>query len=305
MPVSYPIPPWIHGVSPGEIGQLTLEASKANAQIQEQQQRLQQESAQASQKLAAQQEAEQQDTLREQQRLNIEKAYKDAEIGLRKQQLDQSKQQLAAQTQMAARKFQAQQQAQQRIQAGEDPSKVWMELGPQLGMNGPAMAALAKKPFQFGGATGVPGLPDDYKAVQTGPESRRIMHIPSTATGSEIGSPIPVVGPNGEKLGFRIPMPNGKQVLRSPQKESYADLIQQQIADRIAAKSGASSPTKSALPKAIAPSREKLGPNEQVFLVKGRKAVYNVKNKAFVRWLDAAKEPAPAEAATAEPDNAD
>lgn len=217
--MEYPIPPWLHGVSPGEIGQLYQNAQRAGAQIQMEQQRLSQESQQAQMALQAKQEAAKQDQMRQAQQMQIEKAYHDSEIGLRKSQLEQTQKELQQKTQIAAQTFQAKQQAQQRIAAGEDPQKVWMELGPMMGVTGAGLANLAKKPVQFGGATSVEGLPEDWKAVQTGAGSRRIIHIPTTETGTNT-APTTVTGPNGEMLGYRIPMPGGKQIFRGPPKSN-------------------------------------------------------------------------------------
>ncbi len=241
--MDYPIPPWIRGVSAGEIGQLTQESTRATAQIALEQQKLAQDQVQSQMMLQAKQQQMKQDDLRQQQQLQIQKAYQDAQIGLRSQQLEQTKQSIAIKTQQAARTFQAQQQAQVRIKAGEDPSKVWMELGPQMGLNSSALGALARKPMNFGGASAVEGLPEDYKQVMTGPASRRIMHIPPTATGTNAPPPIPAMGPDGEKLGFWIAPPGGgKTIFRGMPHLSTGDALAKQIEERSAAMKAKNAP---------------------------------------------------------------
>lgn len=117
---------------------LAQDAAQHAQAIQLQREKLAQDAQQAEMELMAKQQAAQQQQLRQQQEMEIEKAYKQAQIGLRQREVDESAKVLEFKTQQAAQHTLIQQTAQQRIARGEDPQKVWQELGPQAGVGLPA-----------------------------------------------------------------------------------------------------------------------------------------------------------------------
>lgn len=157
---SYPFPPYL-GQSPDVAGQY-MAGVHAGSQIAAQQAQLQMESQRMQVQIAEQQRSEEMSAQRQQQQLEMQKAYHDQMAQLRQQQLAEQKQRVDLATQQAGRRFQAQQTYQQRIAQGEDPSRVLMEIGPQMGMTGAGMADLAKPrgepvPVPPDPATGAPG----------------------------------------------------------------------------------------------------------------------------------------------------
>ena len=232
----YPIPPWLN-VSPSDFGQ----AAARGAEISLGRQRLQQEgaianmrAAQAAQEMAARREQEQQNAQREEQQLAYQHEYQQAEIGLKQQQQEQQEQAFQMEVKSAAAKSQAQMEAQQRIQAGEDPAKVWMELGPMIGMTGAGMATLAKKPPELGQVTPI-DLGDGRiaKGVRTGANQLRLV-MPQNTTGSQTNiQTVPVLGPNGEEVPglLGVPTPNGIRIHNVP-KETAGEAFQKQISAR-------------------------------------------------------------------------
>lgn len=234
---AYPIPPWLN-VSPADFGQ----AAAKGAEISLSRQRLQQEgaianmrTAQAAQELAARRQQEQENAQREDQQLAYQHAYQQSELGLKQQQQELAEKDFQMQVQATAQKAQAQMEAQRRIQAGEDPTKVYMELGPTLGITGAGMATLAKKPPNLGGVTPIT-LSDGRKidAVRVGANSLRLMPPPPTAQ-TNVQS-VPVLGPNGEEIPgvFGTPSPSGVRIHNVP-KESGFEETQKRIAARKAA----------------------------------------------------------------------
>lgn len=81
---------------------------------------------------------------RQQQQIELQKAYHDQTTQLRQQQLAQTKQKVDLATAQAAQRFQAQQQYRQMLSQGVDPAQALMQIGPQMGMSGAGMAALAR-----------------------------------------------------------------------------------------------------------------------------------------------------------------
>lgn len=135
---------------------LAQDAAQHAQAIQLQREKLAQDAQQAEMELMAKQQAAQQQQLRQQQEMEIEKAYKQAQIGLRQREVDESAKVLEFKTQQAAQHTLIQQTAQQRIARGEDPQKVWQELGPQAGVGLPA--GLFRPPT----ATGTSAMPTEF-----------------------------------------------------------------------------------------------------------------------------------------------
>lgn len=127
----YPLPPWLTPRT--DPAQAFVTSMHLGAQIAQQQNQLQAEQERAQMETQARQQALQQQTLRAQQQIEMQRAYHDAVVGLRQDQLDQVSQANQLKAQVAARKFAAQQQFRQRVAAGEPASKVMMELGPEMG----------------------------------------------------------------------------------------------------------------------------------------------------------------------------
>jgi hypothetical protein len=234
---TYPIPPWLD-VQPAQFG----EAAYKGATIRMERARLAQQAQEANQRagiaaaeLSAKMSAQQQAALREQQEAEIQNALEQAQLGLKTRQLDQAEQEInlaerdfGMKLDIATRKSAAQQEAAARIRAGEDPSKVWAELGPQAGITGSGLPALMKKPFSLQGAQDIPGL-KDYKAVQTSPDQFRIIP-PRTGTTDAIKS-VPVLDDNGNPLPNVRGVPNasgGTTVIHLPQ-ESTASMTSKLI----------------------------------------------------------------------------
>lgn len=173
----YPFPPYL-GRSPDVAGEF-MRGAQLGSSIAGEQARLQMESQRMQVQLAEQQRSEEIAAQRQQQTLEMQKAYHDQMTQLRQMQLGEQKQRVDLATQQAARRFQAQQTYQQRVQAGEDPSRVLMELGPPMGLTGAGMADLAKprgEPVWVppDAATGAPGyLKSAGGAVHIPPAARQ------------------------------------------------------------------------------------------------------------------------------------
>lgn len=124
------IPPWLQ---PPPEAEIFAASARAGAQIAAEQQKLQQQAVMAQMEMQAKQQiAERNAQLDEQQRA-VDGAYKQQQIDLHKRELDQAAQTLQEKTQQAAQMFQVKKQYQQRVQAGEDPFHVMLELGPMMG----------------------------------------------------------------------------------------------------------------------------------------------------------------------------
>jgi len=96
---AYTIPPWLRGVSAGELGSLAQRAQHAQMQISLQKQQLQQAAQRNAMESAAKAQQMAQQSEMQKARLATEKAYRDIQIQLHSRQLDQTQQRIA----MAAR----------------------------------------------------------------------------------------------------------------------------------------------------------------------------------------------------------
>jgi hypothetical protein len=136
--------------------------------------RLQQQSAQAAQAAAARQEEQQQRMALEQQQIAQEKARTDAELGLKRQQLEQGQQQIQMQAQQAAQKFAATRAFQAEVGDGSDPkmvSRALLRYGTAMGAPGAAIAAaerMSVPQFAPGPVQGQPVLDPTTKAAIPG-----------------------------------------------------------------------------------------------------------------------------------------
>jgi hypothetical protein len=195
MATNYVIPPWLHGVSAGEIGslfagglkaglsaaeeqaRLNLEAQAKQASLNQaaneasqrfamEQQRLQAEQEQWAMKSQIQQQANERDAALQSQKIEMEKAYHEQMAGLRQMQLQDTHQKTQMAIEKASSQFAAQQEYQQRLAQGEDQASLVLELGPAMGnMGGPMSTAMresmpAPDPVH---AMDVPGAPGYFQ----------------------------------------------------------------------------------------------------------------------------------------------
>lgn len=235
---SYPIPPWLHGNNPTELAALAQAGMRSRQQFDIERQRMQQQSQMAEMELAAKQAAQEQAQMRQSQDLQVEKAYKDASLGLRERELNQQQQKVDFQIKSASQKAMAQAEASSRIAAGEDPTKVWMEMGPELGMTANAMASLTRKgPGEFPGAQAIEGLPENYLGVQTGPGTRQVVRLPEKFQGGSVQG-IPVLDPvSGEPIegAYAIPSPSGGVSVHNAPKMTGYEAAAKNLASKQAA----------------------------------------------------------------------
>jgi hypothetical protein len=116
---------------------MAQQAAEASAQLQERSQAAQME-------IEMRQKEHERQSLMDQQKLEIEKSYRQSQIGLEKQKLDEEIKINQSKLSQTANLAAAQMEAQKRIAAGEDPSDVWMEIGPRAGMTGAGMGSLIR-----------------------------------------------------------------------------------------------------------------------------------------------------------------
>ena len=132
--------PWLQPANPAKN---YMEAYQVSAQIAEANQRLQQQAANAEkshqdeqQRLQIEQQQFQQKQLMDQQRSEVLNQYHQSQLGLANQKLEEASKANQIKIQQAADKSSAMMEASSRIKNGEDPSSVWMELGPRTGNMG-------------------------------------------------------------------------------------------------------------------------------------------------------------------------
>lgn len=161
----YSIPPWIQ---PADTARQYLSGLQLGSNIARQSQALEQQRERTAMEAEIRQKELERRMAEETQRMMMQKAYHDEVISLREKQLQNEAQRVQAATSAIAAKSAAQQEYQRRVQGGEDPAKVMMELGPGMGM-GASMGALLRKktaappgpveafPVNLGGRS-IPGL---------------------------------------------------------------------------------------------------------------------------------------------------
>lgn len=155
--------------------------------------RIQASMVQANMEAASKAQALQMQALRADQELKIQQAQQQAVLGLKQRELDQAQEIVNLKAQDAANRFAASQQYQQEAQAlmqgGMEPDRAFMQaamkFGPQMELPGSAYSQVFRQEngeggADFGAAAPVEGLPDDYRQVQTGPASRRIIRLPES-----------------------------------------------------------------------------------------------------------------------------
>lgn len=146
--------------------EMQQQASDAQAAIAMKQQQLAQQSQQAQMEIELKKQQLEQQHLINQQELNIKQQYQQQMVDLNNRKLGQVAEKVNLQTSQAAQKFAAQQRSRTRINAGEDPNKVFMEEGPQMGLNGPALASFA------GNSTSKASIPAEFEPVAGDPTGK-------------------------------------------------------------------------------------------------------------------------------------
>ena len=130
MAFGYDFPNWIH---PPDLAQEYARGVQIGQQAALEQQRLQ-----------MQQEENQRAHLMEQQRLEVDRAFKEQELALRKQQLDEKAKLNAVKVQDAARQLTAQKAYADFVTAGGDPTEGLLKFGPAMGESMAGYAGLAR-----------------------------------------------------------------------------------------------------------------------------------------------------------------
>lgn len=160
--MAYPIPPWLTPKSnPAEEYSRGL---ALGANIAQERNRLQAQSEQAAMAAQVRQQEIERQALKDQQEIAITQAYQSTQSALKTRQLDQVQQALAMKTKQAASRFIAQQLFTQRVRGGEDPAKVLLEMGPQLGESLTGAAQLYKATQPVTGAA--PPAVEEYAGQQ-------------------------------------------------------------------------------------------------------------------------------------------
>lgn len=178
----YAIPPWIQ---PADTARNYLAGLQLGANIAQANQRLQAQREEAAMEAEIRTRQLEEQSQERRQRIMLDTSYKEQMLGLQERQLQetQKKNQFAVET--AARKFAAQQAFRARVQSGEDPAKVMLEMGPLMGASsGDFSAALRQTSARPAGP--VEAFPVTYEGkavpgllgVQTAGGGMRTVGIP-------------------------------------------------------------------------------------------------------------------------------
>jgi hypothetical protein len=145
MAVSYPIPPWLKPNNAAEEYAASLRQSQQiKATLAGEQARLQQQATLASMEMQAKQDQNEKRNALEQQQIAQDQAMKEAQIGLKRQELQQHQQTIDLQTQLATRKYAATRAFQSEVGDGTDPQAMMrglLKYGTEMGAPGAAMSA--------------------------------------------------------------------------------------------------------------------------------------------------------------------
>lgn len=216
---------------------ISADIAQDAARLQLQRQQLAQEAQQAQMQMQAKEAQAERQALRDQQEMEMEKAYKDAQIGLRQRELQGEEKVLQFKTQEAAQRSMAQQmyQAEARrlmdvdqLPAQEAYQQAALKFGPQMNLNGGAMAAAFRGRGGIGGADGLgpasplldqAGVPTGMMQAMSSDRARRIF-APPTSIQSQKAEP--VEGTKGQyfRIGERIlPMRDQTTEIRAELKK--------------------------------------------------------------------------------------
>lgn len=135
------IPQWLN---PPDIAGQYASGLHAGLQVGMERNRLAQQAQMAEMQAQAREAEFQRESLRQKTEMDIQKAYQQAQLGIRKRELDQQQQSITLATQKAARQVAAQQAYRKLIESGVDPSKALLQIGPDLGVSMTGAAQLYK-----------------------------------------------------------------------------------------------------------------------------------------------------------------
>jgi hypothetical protein len=173
-------------------------AREAANQLQLGREKIQADMAQASMAASARSQALQSQALRDEQELRVKEQYQQAQLGLKRRELDQAEQIVGLKTQEAAQQFQAQQGFEKEMASltsgGMDINEAFQnaarKFGPQMGgIPAAAYGEMLQPGGQAAGADygslqkviGPDGSPiKDYAWGQTGPRSRQLIQLPKS-----------------------------------------------------------------------------------------------------------------------------
>lgn len=181
------LPPWLQ-TNPNEITQQYAYGVQLGAQIAQQHQSLQARQQQAAMEAQIRQQQLDQQAEMQRQKIKLDQSYHDQLIGWHQAQLQEAAQKNAIGIQAAARKFAATEQYRTRVAAGEDPSKVMLELGPEMGATA-GLASLARK-------QPTPGPVEGYPVTMGGKQLPGMVAVPGASGAMETRN-IPGYKPEG------------------------------------------------------------------------------------------------------------
>lgn len=192
---NYPIPPWIR--PPQNLAGEYAAGAALGAKIAMERERANQERQMFAIETQVRSEQAHQRALEHQQELQVEKAYHDQQLALRDRALAQQQTVIAVKNQQTARQFAAQQRFRQMVEAGEDPDKAALQIGPELFGSMAGFAGVAREVYQ----RGHPFVPttktvDGVKMVQESPNRWARVPAPSTVSGEPLRLQ-PILDPNG------------------------------------------------------------------------------------------------------------
>lgn len=213
MAVDYAIPSWISQPPSPSPAASYITSLHQGAQIGLEQQQLQQRAVLAQQELNARQQEQAQRMQLEQQQIEYDHALKTAELGMQQQKLDEAKQLTDLQIAESARRFSAQQAVQADIDSGVDPATAMFRRAADLGMHAGDIGALSRAVHPPPGLTGgMEEIGDGYRAIQTGPNTRKIIAPPKAPFSGELTQGTV----NGEVVPGVLFGPKGQEIIQRP-----------------------------------------------------------------------------------------
>lgn len=138
--MAYTLPPWIR--PPGDLASAYISAYRAGAATAEAQARLNVQANEQAQQFAVQEQRLHQQNLLDQQQLQVSKAFHEASIGIKQQELAQTQQRIALTAQSAAEKLAGQAQY-QKLRAGGMSATEALLATPSLFPSGAGLASIA------------------------------------------------------------------------------------------------------------------------------------------------------------------
>jgi hypothetical protein len=208
---NYILPPWLQPRS-DPAAEFTA-AFHAGSAVAMEQQRLQAEQQRSAMAAAERAQIAQQDALVQQQKIEVDKAYNQAQIGLQKQRLDDAQQKIAQTAQSAARRYQAQESIKQKIAGGMDRAEAYLS-EPAAFSTMAGAGTLARdvqqrvNPFVPSiQQLDVPGTTNKVTIARTGPNTSQIVRDQQTE------GPIqsqPVLDPQGNAIPGMVGIPSAR-----------------------------------------------------------------------------------------------